>query len=92
MTVSESIEVLFDHGIISLTIGKPPKGPGSPAWFLKAEQGVQTGAAGNQMIVVHQTVGESIGECLNQMTPQVEAASKLKKGQSPILTPGGRRE
>ena len=92
MTVSESIEILFDNGISGLTIGKPPKGPDSPAWFVKCEQGVQTGKAGNQMIVGHQTCGESIVECLNTMLPQVKAAFKLKKGVSPILTPGGRRE
>jgi hypothetical protein len=91
MSVSECIEVLFDNSISGLTIIKPPPGQNAPAWVIKAEQGIQTGQPGNQMIVGHQAVGESIVECLNQLTPLVTASAKLKKGQSPILTPGGKR-
>ena len=71
MSVSESIECLFDNGISGLTIGKPPKGPDSPEWFIKADQGITTGPRGNQMICGHQVDGETIGDCLNRMCFQV---------------------
>lgn len=92
MTISESIEVLFDEGIAGITIGKPPKGAGTPEWFVKAEQGITTGPTGNQIITGHQCTGGTISECLNRLQLQVEAIAKMNKGKSPILTPGGRRE
>ena len=92
MSISDQIESLFDEGVSGLTIGRPPKGPDSPAWFIKAEQGIVTGPRANQMIAGHQVDGGSISDCLNRLQVQVEAVGKMNKGKSPILTPGGRRE
>jgi hypothetical protein len=92
MTTSESIEVLLDD-VQGIQIAKPPPGPHQPKFFMKADQVVETATPGNFITLNHQTVGESIVECLEQLKKQVEGASKLKKkGLSAILTRGGARE
>lgn len=92
MTVSESIEILLDS-VQGLSIAKPPPGPNAPKFFMKSDQVIETGQPGNFITLNHQTVGDSIVDCIEQLKKQVEGASALgKKKSSPILTRGGTRE
>ena len=60
---------------------------------MRADQLVETGAKGNFVTINHQVIGESIVDCLEQLSKQVDGAANMKKKKaSQILTPGGRRE
>jgi hypothetical protein len=97
MTVSERIEALLDD-LEHLQIGKTPRDgvptdAATPKYFTRADQMVECGSTGNYVTINHQTVGQGIVDCVEQLAKQVEASKAFKvKGKSQILTPGGRRE
>lgn len=91
MTTSERIESLLED-CQAIQISRPAE-PNAPKFFIRADQLVETGAKGNFAAINHQTIGESIADCLEQLTKQVTASGAMKrKGLSPILTRNGGRE
>lgn len=95
MSTTEVISDILDSGCQFVTIGRPPENagpPGSvPKFFVHAKQGIPTGSHGNAVNAEIQAVGETIAECLNKLTAQVDAIAKLKTGMTiPLLRENGR--
>lgn len=84
MNTSDTIENLFKLGVASpIQIGVPPDG--KFAFFASGKMGIPTGDVGNQIVVDLQSVGDSLSQCLERMTEQVEGVNTLKKVPSGII-------
>ena len=81
-STTDQITSLLKRGVMSLTIGHTPEG----VLFIQAAQAVYTGSQGNQMAVQHQAAAETISDCLNQISKQVDHALVLGVEHGKILT------
>jgi hypothetical protein len=88
MSISESIEDLFEKGCSKLTIGKIPPQPNAPYLYVGCDQHVQMGAPGNGMIVNHQVAGESVANCLCELFKRVDQVKALERTPSGIVPIG----
>ena len=85
MNITDQITSLFKSGVITITIGASP----NKMLFVQAAQGVVTGPAGTHMQVQHQAEADSLPECLNQISKQVEHANNLK-AENLVVVPRAR--
>jgi hypothetical protein len=104
MNTCETLTNLIEKGIGPITIGKPPTNaapPGSvPKFFATADQNIPTGNFGNALQSHHQTVGESVQDCIKKLVDQCDEVEKLevkpstmiagKNGGKVIVLPKGR--
>lgn len=86
MNLTDQIENLFSQGVVAITIGQPPKGGGQvPNFFMKCQQVLGTGNLGCNAEIVHQTVGNSLVECVENMAGQVNGGMALQKEPSALV-------
>ncbi len=88
MNIDQTIKELVKSGVSNLNVGQPPKG--DAALFVQAEQWVPTGTPGNNMRITHQTAGDDLSSCLEQLKKQVASANQ-QKVESPIVLPRNRQ-
>ncbi len=72
-----------------MNIGLPPKNaPGQPLFFIQAQHGITTGELGHSAQIVHQSQGDTIDACLDEIITNVNAANvALRKDPSGLVPP-----
>ncbi len=89
MNEPKSIEYLFQNGVTSIQIGRPPQdAPGQPNLFIQANHGIPTGELGNNANIIHQGVGDTVDACLDRIITNVNLANQtLRKEPSGLVQP-----
>ena len=85
MKITDKINSLLEKGVATITFGISPKR--TP--FIQADQWVRTGGEGNNMRITHQADCETMGQCLDKITEQVEHASKIESAPAIVQVRNG---
>lgn len=80
MSVTDQVRSLFDKGVIEITLIQPPKG----GICLQAKQFIISRGEEDRLNVVHQVVGATLPECLDQALKQVAHCNELKSLVVPV--------
>lgn len=88
-SIESTLTELLEKGVGPITVGVPPPNSGPPKslprFFITADHNIATGVVGNTLQSRHQSVGESVSDCLNKLVEMVDKVEGLEVKPSSIV-------